>query len=366
MEILTVQDLLVQLRQPKMKGKRLFSDFLPEAWRLLNLKGDPDLVSFEALLISAIIHCIGISEYEIGKIDGINQETAKKHDSYFLALGLLKGYYHTSEDTHYIASKRHKQYLENSDYIAISYPNPMPSENLDINNPKSLPRQALSTADKRCRKELGEYLSIKGKGQKCLEEGKQRFVKEGKINLPTPLYTLENYPPDNTTFKSLITRIIKILHLHKKAALLIIVIIAIVAVLVVASLKLISVYKKENEARKQATTISENAMLEVETIEIRNKNIELKPGEDAWLDIETQPEGIDIWQLDYTSDNRLVVTTEKNHIIAHEEWPEYITHSKETVLITVQGGLIAEDKACITVTRNDGDNGLGLKGANQD
>lgn len=50
-----VRALLDQLREPKMDNKRLFVDFLPEAWKVLGLKGEPDLVSLEALLIAAVV-----------------------------------------------------------------------------------------------------------------------------------------------------------------------------------------------------------------------------------------------------------------------------------------------------------------------
>lgn len=198
--------LLNQLRGPKMNSKKLFADFLPEAWKLFGLSGDPDLVLFEAFLIYAIIRCVGIEtkNYKIGEIDNIDKETAQKHDSYLLALGLLKGYRHTKDDgTNYVASERHKQYLKECDLIAINYPNPKPSDNLNINRSNSLPRQVLSSADYRCRNDLCELLSKDQNCKKCFEEGTKKFIDEDKHStiFPEPLYTLKNFSPDNSMWQ---------------------------------------------------------------------------------------------------------------------------------------------------------------------
>lgn len=193
-----IMNLLSKMQEPK-GHKKTFAYYLNEAWELFGLDGDPDLVSLEALLIEAIIRVAAPENESTTK----KAEAAKKRDIGLLALGLLDGYYHTKEDdTNYMASERHKDYLVNSEYIALSYPNPRPSDNLSIQH-GSLPCQAISAEDKQCRESLSVYLSTKGMAQECLEEGLKKHVGEiehedgsikRKIKLPKQCFTLENFP----------------------------------------------------------------------------------------------------------------------------------------------------------------------------
>lgn len=189
-----IWDLLSQIRELDMKNKKMVDNLLQEAKKLFNLEDELDVILLDVLLIQAIIHCVFGSKDEPIEID---EEHAKKRDSYLLALGLLDGY---DRATYCKASERHKQYLTNSNYITISYHNPEISDNLDINNSTSLPRQTLSTTDKRCREDLEIFLSNKAMLLKCLEEGKEKFIKENEngeryVDLPKPYYTLENFQP---------------------------------------------------------------------------------------------------------------------------------------------------------------------------
>lgn len=133
----------------------------------------------------------------------------------------------------------------------------------------------------------------------------------------------------------------------------------ILALGVVCIILALTVYNHSNSSRAREASIKGYEALEVDSIEILNKNIRLAPGEDAYLEIEIEPDNIQRDDLEYTSSNRAVVTTEKYHIIAHEGWQEDVEHD---ITITVQGGLMAEDKAHIIITNPNNDVMQGSKG----
>ena len=72
-KILTIEDLLSQLREPKNKHLNPFEELLPEARKLLGLDSELDAISLEALLIQAIIYC----ESNNTSIYGINTVRGK-------------------------------------------------------------------------------------------------------------------------------------------------------------------------------------------------------------------------------------------------------------------------------------------------
>ena len=104
---------------------------------------------------------------------------------------------------------------------------------------------------------------------------------------------------------------------------------------------------REEEAIRAAELAIENGSNRdiATSIQIINKYIELHPGDEDDLIVKVTPKEINIKDLDYTSSEPTVVTTDKNHIIARYGWDEYACHD---VVITVQSGII-EDKAEITV-----------------
>ena len=51
-----IYNLLTNMRELKDDDKSCFEDYLPEAWELLGLKSNKSLVSFEALLIEAVMN----------------------------------------------------------------------------------------------------------------------------------------------------------------------------------------------------------------------------------------------------------------------------------------------------------------------
>lgn len=200
-EILTVKELLDQLREPENKRSNPFVELLPKAQELLGLGSKLDTISLEALLIQAIIYCVFDDEDEPDKI---SKEDAKKRDSYLLAMGLLEGYYHIkSNGMHYTASLRHKDYLANSQYKEIYYGKDVSSGKLSTEEAHARAKTALSTADRRCREELADYLVEINNCRKCFEKGSQKYIKEVKLSdgktdkqliLPEPRYILE-IPP---------------------------------------------------------------------------------------------------------------------------------------------------------------------------
>ena len=156
-KILTIEDLLSQLREPKNKHLNPFEELLPEARKLLGLDSELDAISLEALLIQAIIYCVFDSENEP---DEISKEDAKKRDSYLLTMGLMDGYYHVKDDDiHYSAPLRQKEYLAYSEYIEISYEQEIRHNLSTVEERYVKAKAVLSTTDGRCRENLADYLS---------------------------------------------------------------------------------------------------------------------------------------------------------------------------------------------------------------
>lgn len=196
-----IYNLLTNMRELKDDDKSCFEDYLPEAWELLGLKSNKSLVSFEALLIEAVmnitIHKKGVSADKYDKY----REAVQKCDAYLLALGLLEGYYHTGKNgTPYIAADRHKDYLSKSDYMELVCPTFKSTDNINIDDAQSKPRRNISQDDKRCRQYLSKHLSTAANCQQCLIDGIKNHThmvelnghKKREIKLPEPCFTLDN------------------------------------------------------------------------------------------------------------------------------------------------------------------------------
>ncbi len=200
-EILTVKELLDQLREPKKKHSNPFVELLPKAQELLELGSKLDTISLEALLIQAIIYCVFDNEDEPDKI---SKEDAKKRDSYLLAMGLLDEYYHSKSDgTHYAAHLRHKDYLARSQYKEISYEKEIMCGLLSVEDVHVNAKSALSTTDRRCREKLADYLSKSENCKRCFEKGSEKFIEKVELPnkeikrqliIPKPRYTRKNFP----------------------------------------------------------------------------------------------------------------------------------------------------------------------------
>jgi len=200
-KILTIEDLLSQLREPKNKHLNPFEELLPEARKLLGLDSELDAISLEALLIQAIIYCVFDSENEP---DEISKEDAKKRDSYLLTMGLMDGYYHVKDDDiHYSAPLRQKEYLAYSEYIEISYEQEIRHNLSTVEERYVKAKAVLSTTDGRCRENLADYLSKNKNCKECFEKGSEKFIEKIKLPnketkrqlvIPKPCYTRENFP----------------------------------------------------------------------------------------------------------------------------------------------------------------------------
>ena len=155
-----------------------------------------DLLSFEAFLI--VIIC----EYTPLKIKSGNRwsENVRKRDAWLLACGLLKGYYHTRENSINVRvnnATRIDEYFKNNAKIY---------KLLDPQIKK--PKQSLEKAVERCMKDLSRELTKLSQNKKrCLEffqagaklpREKEENGKE-RIKLPEPEYSLEK----NTFAKNL-------------------------------------------------------------------------------------------------------------------------------------------------------------------
>lgn len=355
-EIDSIEELLKQLRQPTAMGKQTFEDFIPDAMKIMHLENELDSVTFDALLIQAIIYCV-FRKYD--EPTEMNLGKAKKRDSYLLFFGLLDGYYHTNKDgIHYKASKRHKDYLANSDYIVLSYPDPKSSDNLDIDDSTSLPRGNLSAADTRCRGELERVLSRAKFCKKCLEKGVKKYVIKDesgeRINLPKPQYTLDNFSnikvldkenffsshierfnESNSTHppiedyekagnqKVVETSIPKMLRERKEKISLTLLFKIVCAVLIISIPTLTVCRARYLNVKSKAIEISlkDAEKIVPNKIEILNKNILLHPGEDDDLKIRTIPH-MELSELYYYSTDDDIAKPEdlhSPHIIAAED-----------------------------------------------
>lgn len=103
---------------------------------------------------------------------------------------------------------------------------------------------------------------------------------------------------------------------------------------------------QKNEDVKEAMDDAER--ISPTSIEIKNRYIQLYPGDDDYLIVMVTPKEIDIQDLDYTSSEASVVTADKNHITALYGWNEDACHDIE---ITVQGGGRASATAEVTVLK---------------
>lgn len=192
-------ELLTQIRGTESNRTKSFKDYVSDAWKILGLDEDPDLISLEALLIEAI-ECITIRK-EAGSSKKRYRVAMRRRDVALLSFGLLNGFYHTEDDgTHHIASERYNLYLEdNNNIMLIEYGNEILPDKSNMDKLVAKTKGLFSKDDERCRKALAKCLSKKETCEKCFQEGK-RNIKEstnnGKIMkelcLPMPIYTLDN------------------------------------------------------------------------------------------------------------------------------------------------------------------------------
>lgn len=206
MSLEDIEALLAGLQTP-MTPNRLFADYLQEAWKLFQLPDEPGLPQFEAFLINAVLN-----EFKEADCD---EDEAKNRDACLVGLGLLEGCYHTEirdgVPTHRKLSERFISYLS-GDYVKLQYPNAQADKNLNIADRKSAPRRAVERSEKRNLKRLARKLfSMKsgtnGSYQECLQAGIKNHIIEvldekgerkiGKIILPQPCYTIENFRPQD-------------------------------------------------------------------------------------------------------------------------------------------------------------------------
>lgn len=314
-----MQSLLDELCEPE--DGELFEDMLPRVWEALSLAGKPDLAVLEALLIKIIVDMYG---------DG--RDDAMRQDISLLTFGLLDGYYHTRTGVGSKEKGRYWEYLIGSDYMKLDYPSKKKFVKLSSEEQNAILTK-LKNIGTYCKSEVCNRLIKLIEDDECsifinvvVSEYTSTPLDGSKLqfNLPVPRFTLANYPRHEL---GAIQNKKKLCYCSLLAALT-------VTVVFLA----VTVYKLASERTF--------GLPDIQSIEVRNKNIHLEPGEDEWLSIRTEPRGVDARSLEYTSSNRTVVKTEKNHIIAHMVNKD-ISYE---VVITVQGGDFAEDKAFVTVS----------------
>ena len=168
----------------------------------LKLGNDLKLIDFEAFIIEVII-C------DAKKLAKKHEKEytwpAKRQDIYLLVFGLLEGYYYkdtTSIPIKYVSlSDRRKKYILESDYAKLAY-------NVDV--PKSDKEKTLFvnkyigvlyTRSTRCKDDITDFLSKTTDAERegILLAAKAKHIVDGKIRLPKPVYTLDNFPPSNAT-----------------------------------------------------------------------------------------------------------------------------------------------------------------------
>ncbi len=168
----------------------------------LKLGNDLKLIDFEAFIIEVII-C------DAKKLAKKHEKEyawpAKRQDIYLLVFGLLEGYYYkdtTSIPIKYVSlSDRRKKYILESDYAKLAY---------NVDAPKSDKEKTLFvneyigvlyTRSTRCKDDITDFLSktTDDERKSILLAAKAKHIVDGKIRLPKPVYTLDNFPPSNST-----------------------------------------------------------------------------------------------------------------------------------------------------------------------
>lgn len=361
-----IGSLLSQLREFNMENKEVVDNLLREAQKLFGLGDELDIISLDAFLIQAIMYHVFGSKGEPAQIDKAH---AVKRDTYLLALGLLDGYYHIKNDgSYYTASERHKQYLTDSDYMKLS--RFKPSDNLDIDYAQSAPRRRLSTADKRCREKLESLLSDNKKCKKCLEEGKEKYIKKSKngkkyIDLPKLYYTLDNFPPKDVkaeteystngdtdpvpiSVRMKMEKLIKYLRMRFRTK--DVVIILILLFMAGGIWETAQSLRSRNTEATNSTAMTENEALTITGITIHNADITLSPDK-PWeqLRVSIYPREANIDDVNYNSDNPHLVTVNRNteRVRLASEWEKQTEQSTKVhvqfeeidaeALISVQG-----------------------------
>lgn len=392
----TVISILDDIRKPngnKKSNTKSFEDIVPIVWKGLGLKGTPNPAALEELLVNLILRL-----YDVEKTENNEKmrKTAQNRDISLLMFGLLDGYYHTEEKNgkrvNVLSEERYERYLNDGDFIELDYPGEGSYQEIKIKDKerktksKSAQPRPLNKLTKIagvCRVEIGEKLFelIRDKSYKEYMGGmREKDNAETLIDLPKPYYTLENFPPmeispelglidspdeerTDKTHPEPKKHMLGILRSGiKKSQLLILsngiekiqLLILISGITIVCVILALTVYNhsgSEGTVFSGDVSVKEHEALEVDSIEILNKNIYLAPGTDAYLEMNIDPDSVQREDLEYGSSDRTVVTTEKHHIIAHEGWREDADHN---IVITVQGGLMAEDKAYVTVINPDG------------
>lgn len=399
-----IEGLLTSMRYPKGEdNKWKFEDYLSDAWEILDLDGNKNLFSLEALLIEAVLN-ITINKRS-------SKTTSQKCDAYLMVLGLLKGYPHTNEDgTVYAITDRHKDYLFYSDYMELIRHTLKRTDNIDINDSQSKPRQNISHDDTRCREYLAGYLSNKQECLKCLKDGLNKHTeiitlsdgrKKRQIKLPEPCFTLKNFPilteqeseptqasseedkdSNNTVEKDIIesgdgeggetvspqpeppTNPPPEPPKPKKDIkdILLIIVISILGIVTVASIIILgmcALYNKNNAEEKNSSTaeaVEDARNQKAQEITILNKDnlSSLHLGEKAYIAVETDPRELNPHELWYISSNPSVVAVKDDHdgqIKAAEQLVDGVENRSDITVKDPDSG--AQDSITIFVDDQD-------------
>lgn len=351
----TITNILDTIRKPngnKRKNDVLFSDIVPDVWKKLGLEGEPDQAKLENLLINLIT-----SMYDIRVSDEAQRrDNARKRDFTLLMFGLLDGYYHTKENSgikiNVTQQQRYEMYLNDDHFVNLDYPSEgtyLEIKNKDkIKKPKrqNRPLNSLTGIVGDCKIEVANKLFglIQNKSYKQYME---------QVDLPEPYYTLEHFNPiiigtEESIKQNRLKQLLCRLFPKGKRLFAAVVIVAVFLLIACCFLafELLRLKTYENEEVSEAVAAAERTP--PTSIEIKNKYIQLYPGDDDYLIVMVTPKEINIQDLDYTSSESSVVIADKNHITALYGWDENACHD---IKITVQGGGAATAEAEVIVLK---------------
>lgn len=185
---------------------QLFEKIAEDAWKALQLKGNPNPILLENMLIEAIKN---LYDKPVSTLtdDNAREMQARKHDISLLMFGLLYGYYHTKLDSGKkvcVPSKmRYRQYLDTGVFIDLKYPGQGTHVEIEEADKKrgrkeSRPLNLIESIAKDCKIEIGGVLVTliqSGTYKNCSQEAVFDEETGQRIDLPKPHYTLQNFAP---------------------------------------------------------------------------------------------------------------------------------------------------------------------------
>lgn len=192
---------------PKSERKvKLFEKVAEDAWKALQLEGDPNPILLENMLIETIKGLYDKPDSTFAD-NNAREMQAQEHDISLLMFGLLDGYYHTKLELRQkvcVPSKiRYRQYLDTGVFLDLKYPGQGTHEEIEKadkqrGRKESRPLNLIESIAKGCKVKIGVALVDliqSGAYKNCSREAVFDVGTGQRTDLPKPHYTLENFVP---------------------------------------------------------------------------------------------------------------------------------------------------------------------------